>query len=90
MYLLKIVYLSNQSFIRSYMKEEKKLINKAKRQAIIEKSRVITRNVAAPNGAVMATVSAEALAVIGKPNGRGMVLGAREEQISISIVLEKS
>lgn len=48
---------------------------------------VVTRNVTAPNGTVMATVSAEALAVIGKPNGRGMVLSAREEQISISVVL---
>lgn len=37
----------------------------------------------------MTTVSAETLAVIGEPNGRGMVLSAREEQIPVSVVFQK-
>nr|GMD24543.1 hypothetical protein DVH24_042731 [Ipomoea batatas] len=48
-----------------------------------------TRDVAAPNGTVMAAVSSETLAVVGEPDGGVVVLGAGEEQISFSVVLEE-
>lgn len=38
----------------------------------------------------MAAVGAEALAIVGEPDGGSVVLGAGEEEVSISVVLEKS
>lgn len=49
----------------------------------------VTRDVAAPNGAVVAAVGAEALAVVGEPDVRGVVLGAGEEEVAVAVVLEE-
>lgn len=41
---------------------------------------IVRGDVAAPDGAVVAEIGAEATAVIGEPDGGGLVLGAGEEQ----------
>nr|GMD66614.1 hypothetical protein DVH24_042731 [Ipomoea batatas] len=51
--------------------------------------RGITGDVTAPNSAVVTAVGAEALAIVGIPDGRGVILGAGKEQITIPVVLEK-
>lgn len=51
--------------------------------------RGITGDVTAPNSAVVTAVGAEALAIVGIPDGRGVIFGAGKEQITIPVVLEK-
>lgn len=51
--------------------------------------RRLTGDVAAPDGAVVAAVGAEALAVVGEPDGGGVVLGAGEEEVALPVVLEE-
>lgn len=54
-----------------------------------EGERARTGDVAAPYGAIVALVRAEALAVVGEPDGRGEVLGAGEEEVAVPVVLEE-
>ena len=54
-----------------------------------QRERETTGDIAAPDGAVVAAVGAETLAVVGEPDGWGVVLCAREEQIAVSIVLQE-
>jgi hypothetical protein len=48
-----------------------------------------TGNIATPDRSVMATVSTQALSVVRVPHSGSMILGTREEQVPISVVLEK-
>lgn len=48
-----------------------------------------TGNIAAPDGSIVAAVGAEALAVVGEPDGGGVVLGAGEEKIALPVVLQE-
>jgi hypothetical protein len=54
-----------------------------------ENEGVHTRNVAAPDSTVVATVGSEPLSVVGVPDGGSVVLGTGEEEIAFSVVLEK-
>ena len=49
----------------------------------------VTRHVAAPNGAVVAAVGAQTLAVVGEPHGGIVVLSAREEKVAVPVVLQE-
>lgn len=49
-----------------------------------------TGNIATPNGAVVATISAETLAIISEPNSGSMIFSAREQKVAVAIVFEKS
>nr|GMD72791.1 hypothetical protein DVH24_042731 [Ipomoea batatas] len=55
----------------------------------LKRKRGITGDVTAPNSAVVTAVGAKALAIVGIPDGRGVILGAGKEQITIPVVLEK-
>lgn len=49
----------------------------------------LTGDITAPDGAVVASIGAKTLAVVGEPDGRHVVLGAGEEEISLPVVLEE-
>lgn len=50
-------------------------INIEKRQS---KENIVTGNIARPNGAVVAAISAETLAVISEPNSGSVIFSTRE------------
>lgn len=49
----------------------------------------VAGDVAGPNGAVVAAVGAETLAIVGEPDSGGVVLRAGEEEIAFTVVLEE-
>ena len=46
-------------------------------------------DIAAPNGAVVATVGAETLAVVGEPDGRVVIFGAGKQEVAVAVVFQE-